>query len=106
MYIPHFVHTMSVRVYDMFGNFGFGIYMSTHIVKFTYMSVTCLADSIVNDMYIPCMYTFLPCGQDSGPDEQVQVTVVHSESSYMPPLHAIEDANAAEAQRPGTAADP
>ena len=67
MYIPHFVHTMSVRVYDMFGNFGFGIYMSTHIVKFTYMSVTCLADSIVNDMYIPCMYTFLPChgGQDS-----------------------------------------
>ena len=65
MYIPHFVHTMSVRVYDMFGNFGFGIYMSTHIVKFTYMSVTCLADSIVNDMYIPCMYTFLPGGQDS-----------------------------------------
>ena len=67
MYIPHFVHTMSVRVYDMFGNFGFGMYMSTQIVKFTYMSVTCLADSIVNDtgMYIPCMYTFLPGGQDS-----------------------------------------
>ena len=65
MYITHYVHTMSVRVYDMFGNFGFGIYMSTHIVKFTYMSVTCLADSIVNDMYIPCMYTFLPGGQDS-----------------------------------------
>ena len=61
MYIP----TMSVRVYDMFGNFGFGIYMSTHIVKFTCMSVTCLATSIVNDMCIPCMYTFLPGGQDS-----------------------------------------
>ena len=65
MYITHYVHTMSVRVYDMFVIFGFGIYMSTHIVKFTYMSVTCLADSIVNDMYIPCMYTFLPGGQDS-----------------------------------------
>ena len=65
MYITHYVHTMSVRVYDMFVIFGFGIYMSTHIVKFTYMSVTCLADSIVNEMYIPCMYTFLPGGQDS-----------------------------------------
>ena len=65
MYITHYVHTMSVRVYDMFGNFGFGIYMSTHIVKFTYMSATSLATRIVNDMYIPCMYTFLPGGQDS-----------------------------------------
>ena len=33
---------MSVRVYDMFVIFGFGIYMSTHIVKFTNMSATCL----------------------------------------------------------------
>ena len=71
MYITHYVHTMSVRVYDMFVIFGFGIYMSTHIVKFTYMSATCLATSIVKDMYIPCMYTFkfkflpVPGGQDS-----------------------------------------
>ena len=65
MYITHYVHTMSVRVYDMFVIFGFGIYMSTHIVKFTYMSATCLSTSIVTDMYIPCMYTFLPGGQDS-----------------------------------------
>lgn len=46
MYITHFVHTMSVRVYDMFVIFGFGIYMSTHIVKFTNMSATCLSPSI------------------------------------------------------------
>ena len=40
------------------------------------LPVACLADSIVNDMYIPCMYTFLPGGQDSRcvvriPDAQV-----------------------------------
>ena len=47
MYITHYVHTMSVRVYDMFVViFGFGIYMSTHIVKFTNMSATCLSPSI------------------------------------------------------------
>ena len=50
MYITHYVHTMSVRVYDimMFVIFGFGhgIYMSTHIVKFTNMSATCLSPSI------------------------------------------------------------
>ena len=36
MYITHYVHTMSVRVYDMFVIFRFGIYMSTHIVKFAF----------------------------------------------------------------------
>ena len=46
MYITHYVHTMSVRVYDMFVNFRFCTDMSTHIVKYTNMSATCLSYSI------------------------------------------------------------
>ena len=57
MYITHYVHTMSVRVYDMFVIFGFGIYMSTHIVKFTNMSATCLSPSIAGTgMLLTCIY--------------------------------------------------
>ena len=42
MYITQYVHTMSVRVYDMLDIFLFGTDMSTHIVKYTNMSATCL----------------------------------------------------------------
>ena len=39
MYITHYVHTMSVRVYDMFVIFGFGIYhQQTQILLYTIIS--------------------------------------------------------------------
>ena len=46
MYITQYVHTMSVRVYDMSVIFQLGTDMSTHVVKYTNMSATCLSPSI------------------------------------------------------------